>query len=201
MNKEDIEFLKNLQHEMITQDTVGQADPRFWVVQEMKKDYGIEEGFEDGWEINNENFETVAYYEEEFCKYINDTYEYELSDKNMVIKYDDCCDYMLILDKEEYEETNDADNCIMESVGIKEFIDWIKDNLDVDYYIIYYKEEYKTVPDTMFLTLKECREHIQRNHYHYNNPRPYAMTAWRSPQVERLYKILQNTNWEELEVK
>lgn len=33
INKEDIEFLKELQNEMLTQDTICQADPRFWVVQ------------------------------------------------------------------------------------------------------------------------------------------------------------------------
>ena len=54
--------------------------------------------------------------------------------------------------------------------------------------------------NTMFLTLRECKEHIEANSYHYNKPHPYAMTAWRSPQVERLYKILQNTNWNESEV-
>lgn len=29
MNKDDVDFLKNLQNEMLTQDTVYQAEPRF----------------------------------------------------------------------------------------------------------------------------------------------------------------------------
>ena len=62
-----------------------------------------------------------------------------------------------------------------------------------------YKEEYQIVENTFFLTLKECKEHIEANHYHYNKPRPYAMTAWRSPQVEKLYEILAETDWSELE--
>ena len=52
--------------------------------------------------------------------------------------------------------------------------------------------------DTMFLTLRECKEHIARNSYHYTDPHPYAMTAWRSPQVERLWKILQEVDWNKL---
>ena len=32
ITEQDIECLKQLQHEMNTQDTVCQADPRFWVV-------------------------------------------------------------------------------------------------------------------------------------------------------------------------
>lgn len=41
INEEDIEFLRNLQHEMNMQDTVGQADPRFWVVMETVRQWGI----------------------------------------------------------------------------------------------------------------------------------------------------------------
>ena len=54
-------------------------------------------------------------------------------------------------------------------------------------------------PNTMFLTLREAQEHIEQNHYHYRNPRPYAMTAWRSPQVEMLVEILQSVDWEDVE--
>jgi hypothetical protein len=51
----------------------------------------------------------------------------------------------------------------------------------------------------MFLTKRECKEHIERNHYHYNDTvHTYAMTAWRSPQVEKLIKILQTENFGEV---
>ncbi|NFH00733.1 hypothetical protein FC831_10480 [Clostridium botulinum] len=80
----------------------------------------------------------------------------------------------------------------------KEVIDYLK--IYLDYYcnlsICNYRDEETIVQDTMFLTLRECQERIKRNSYHYNHP--YAMTAFRSPQVEKLYKILQETNWNEL---
>ena len=37
MKKEDIEFLKSLQEEMLTQDSFGQATPRYWAVAQTKK--------------------------------------------------------------------------------------------------------------------------------------------------------------------
>lgn len=36
---------------------------------------------------------------------------------------------------------------------------------------------------------------VQSNDYHYENPHSYAMTAWRSLQVSKLFDILQNTDW------
>ena len=50
------------------------------------------------------------------------------------------------------------------------------------------------------MTLREAKEHLEKNKHNYNNTaKPYAMTAWRSPQVERLYEIIQNTDWSELD--
>ena len=53
------------------------------------------------------------------------------------------------------------------------------------------KREHIIKQNTMFFTKKECQEHIKRNHYHYNKSvHTYAMTAWRSPQVETVMRIL-----------
>ena len=41
---EDIEFLKDLQKEMNEQDHFGQADPRYWVIEETERQYGNENG-------------------------------------------------------------------------------------------------------------------------------------------------------------
>ncbi len=37
-----------------------------------------------------------------------------------------------------------------------------------------------------------CKKHIDKNDYHYNKPHTYAMTAWRSPEVEKLFSILED---------
>lgn len=185
MNKEDIKFLKDLQQEMLTQDCVCQANPRFWVVMQTVRQYGVDSDYgidgsiitsiEDGdlgidaddmkeiydWLI--ENFEVDCKFEDGFI-YINNEDEDILSDSDDIINY---------LESEGYDR----------------------------YSIVNYRDNEEIVQDTMFLTYRECNEHIERNSYHYNKPHPYSMTAYRSPQVERLYKILQETNWDELEDK
>lgn len=37
ITKEELDFLSDLQHELNTQDHVGQADPRFWVIMGQEK--------------------------------------------------------------------------------------------------------------------------------------------------------------------
>lgn len=56
----EIKFLSDLQHELNTQDHVGQADPRFWVIMGKEKCI-VPEGYEDGVTlIDNEAVEEVA---------------------------------------------------------------------------------------------------------------------------------------------
>lgn len=55
--------------------------------------------------------------------------------------------------------------------------------------------ERKIAPNTMFLTLREAQDHIESNRHNYEDPRPFAMTAWRSPQVEQLYRILHEVDF------
>lgn len=184
MNKEDKEFLKDLQHIMLTQDTVGQADPRFWVVRHLVRTYGIENGYDiTGSSIVHEG-ESIADNLEELCEYIKSTFE----DKEINIKYinDGTVEYAILNDDIKFFSINDL-------------VEYIEQEFDYDdISIVNYKDAYQIAEDTMFLTLEECEKHIKTNWYHYKKPHPYAMTAWRSPQVERLFKILQNTNWDDI---
>ncbi|OSA95655.1 UNVERIFIED_ORG: hypothetical protein B2H93_04340 [Clostridium botulinum] len=176
MKNEYIEFLKNLQHEMLTQDTVGQADPRFWAVMETKRRYGIDDkyGYDGSVIIGDEGEE---------CE-IDMNSIYNWIQKDLEIE----CFY------------NGKDIIIEENIlsDVEDVINYLNICTNGIYTICNYKDEDIIVQNTMFLTLRECEEHIKRNSYHYTKPHPYAMTAWRSPQVERLYKILQETNWNKL---
>ena len=59
------------------------------------------------------------------------------------------------------------------------------------------REESFIVPNTMFLTKAECKKHIEKNAYHYTSKaHSYAMTAWRSPKVDRLLNILSTMHWD-----
>ena len=65
LSSEDIQFLKDLSYELNTQDNVGQANPRFWVIMDYKKDYGDE--FDGGTAIYDvDEYELV-------CEYDNDS--------------------------------------------------------------------------------------------------------------------------------
>ncbi|MCR1953819.1 hypothetical protein NSA24_03090 [Clostridioides mangenotii] len=178
MQKQDIDFLKDLQHEMLTQDTVSQANPRFWVVRETKRRYGIDEEYGcDGTEVVYDG-DTLAENLKELCEYLSE------SEEDLNIKYN-----------EEDEEVNINENeCFY---NIEELIDYMRTELNYNdgLYITHYIDECVIVPSTMFLTKRECEEHIKQNHYHYNKPHSYAMTAWRSPQVEKLFDLIMNANW------
>lgn len=178
INEEDIEFLRNLQHEMNTQDTVGQADPRFWVVMETVRQWGYDSDYADDCCIcDSEGNEYRGETLEEMLKQFIENDDYDIS-------------YTV---GDFWVEIDGYDSEIMTFEDICEYMNatFGKDNLSV----CYYKDVERIVPNTMFLTKRECEEHIKRNHYHYNKPHSYAMTAWRSPQVKKLYEILQNVDW------
>lgn len=163
---EALEFLKCLGEEMTMQDTDSQADPRFWVVTENKRDYGIADGYEDGIVCcgsDGATFDTVG----ELIEYLIEN---------------------------DYLSEGDYDG----GAGMT-FEDVLNDLDDSQFYVTNYRDMRDQIaPNTMFLTKQECKEHIKRNHYHYKEPHTYAMTAWRSPQVEKLYDILKNMDWDSL---
>jgi hypothetical protein len=70
MTKEDIEFLKDLQHELNTQPNDGNADPVFWVVAENNKEYGYEEGYADDVVVCNVSTDETWDNSDEFLEYL-----------------------------------------------------------------------------------------------------------------------------------
>ncbi|MBD5589278.1 hypothetical protein [Clostridium botulinum] len=182
MKKEDKDFLKQLQHEMLTQDTVGQANPRFWVVKQDVKIYGIEDNFD----ITGQ---TIIYDNEEIGDSLVEVYDFLLD-----CIYDNCLEYTI-----KFLNGSIFIDGFEPITTIGDVFHFMNDELRLENIsLVNYRIKQQIVPDTMFLTLKECKEHIKSNNYHYKNPRPYAMTAWRSPQVARLYEILMYTDWENI---
>lgn len=192
LNKEDIEFLKDLQNEMLTQDKCGTASPRYWVVMEDVKENGYEEECSDGAEL--------------YCGEDSEIYTldkcYDLIDEYLSANYGE----------DNYEIEKDNFGIII--INIKSIDKKINlyDIKDIKYFLneeygyekydtIYYCNFERQVENTMFLTLEDCKRHIELNRYHYNNPRPYCCMAWRSPRMERLFKILENTDWNEINIE
>ena len=51
ITEDEIRFLKELQKEMNTQDSCGQADPRYWVIRDFGKVYGEKLNNPDGFTV------------------------------------------------------------------------------------------------------------------------------------------------------
>ena len=173
MNK-DIEFLKELQKELINQEHDCQAAPRFWTVGDYKMIPCID-GCHDEYHVSCP--------ERDYYGNIN-----VLLDS---IKEDEWEE----LTEEQREEFKDI-ACEISAM------DWIKKHYDKDADLIPVREEHIVHPNTMFLTKAEAKDHIKANYYHYSERvHTYAMTAWRAPSVERLLKILETYDWESLNTK
>lgn len=197
ITKSDIEFLKELQNEMLNGEHDYQANPRFWVVNQKTEIYGETLFNPDG----------IYFWDEEYeiGRGIKSLYEY------IKEQVEDNEDYMQDLgisniDEIIYLETADTlkigdDIEIYYKYSFEEYKEIINNALGTDIQCCEYEEVEQIAENTLFLTKREAKEHIERNSYHYKKPFTYAMTAWRSPQVERLYKILEETDWDALEVE
>ena len=168
IKKGDLQFLIDLQTKLKYQeehDNDYQAAPRFWVVAENKREYGIDPDYGDGEVVccvDGGTWDTP----EDFIDYLVDN-EY--------------------ISRDDIETNNEYD--------FKEIFDILDSS---NFYTCGYRDNYDVIaPNTMFLTKDSAKKHIELNHYHYSQPHTYAMTAWRSPEVERLFKILEETDWSE----
>lgn len=195
----ELSFLRDLQKELNTQDILGQANPRFWVIKGTEKLYHVDEA--DGYELyDSECCDILADSTEGICNYINEnllddinsnrldgeefavTFEHGiLGNEKIVVRWLDGGS----VDDEMIEELED----------LQEIHDWLE-NQGYDYQIISYKIVPKIYENTMFLTQIDAENHLRANYYHYSDDaHTYAMTAWRNPRMDKLIEILQEVDW------
>lgn len=195
ITREDIEFLADLQNEMNTQPHLCQADPRFWAIM----DYEYRKAGED---------DDVT----RICVLSDDSaIEYFDVPSMLLAAYEDARDL--------YDDEGVAD--WLDRYGLKRVesedgtckIEWeygYGTNYGLEKVCEYYtssrcdtfilEAKYRVVaPNTMFLTLAEAEAHLRANYYHYDTEaHTYAMTAWRSPQVEQLVQLLHEVDFKGL---
>lgn len=164
--QEDYDFLKELQHELNTQETDGQADPIYWSVME-KHEVLSRSAFSSP----RVPFDDGAYTYEELLELVKENiedYDQEIRDE-----------WQNDIDQEDIEEVA---KFACERMGF--------DNINYD--DIYYVEDEDRVSmfSGAFLTKRACLQHIETNKYHYTEPHSYANTAYRNYELERLLKIL-----------
>lgn len=188
ITKEDLEFLKELQKEMNTQDHCGNASPRFWVIKGSERECGVAEGYEDGFFIACDGDEVFSNIEEAF-----EYFEEEI-DKIAKVEY---------IDEENkkagfylYKEEDD-DEWDFEITSVEDALDWLETyDSPVAYELVRYRNIEKIYSDTMFITQKAAEEHLKINAHNYSaDAHTYCMTAVRSPEVEKMYEIIQTIDW------
>lgn len=199
ITSDEIDFLIALQQEMNTQDTVCQAPPRFWMVEQSEKKI-VPEGYEDGCELyDSEGADTIGEFEDAI-EYFKENYE------RIVVTPVSPGSYRIDITNDDYIPGKDdkswryeADTTVSTLDELVSFLeDWniITHNR---YHVCCFKNEQTLCKDTLFLTNKSCKEYIQRYGYnHTDDAHSFAMTAYRSPEVEKLWKILETVNWKEL---
>lgn len=166
---EEYAFLKELQHELNTQETDGNADPVFWGVLEDKEDVTAE-----GYGVPKIVCEESVYTLKEAVDRIECLLD---EDENFTEQRDTWCE----VDKGDIDAVADfMENEIGETRA--EVIDFV------------------TVPEICrytgaFLTKRACKKYIENYGYNHNNPRTYAMTAFRNYELENLLNILKNLNF------
>lgn len=173
---DDISFLKELQQELKTQEIDCQAAPRFWVIMDMKTVTCWEE---------QADYMGLCDVDGEVCN-IRDLLGYVLKER----------DFLEVEDKD-VEKLNE-----IYSTGIlldSDLLDWYREYIDDNSWLVPCKKEFYIVPNTMFLTKKEAQKHIESNRHHYTSKaHTYAMTAWRAPKVKRLLEILETFDFDSL---
>lgn len=169
-----IEFLKTLQQELQTQDHDCQAEPRFWVIMDYKK--------EACWEENAEEF---VIYSPMDCE------SYELTKE----------EFIDVIEAYEMDETREVDE-ILQGIDFEDdesILEWFKKEIDDEAYLVPQHEVSYIVPDTMFITKKDAKKHIEYNPHRYTpKAHTYAMSALASPSVYKLWKVLENFDWDSI---
>lgn len=191
LSNDDIKFLKELQKELNTEDNVGTATPRYWVIRQPERIYHLGED------------------EADYYVFIDECDKYELTLEDLKDKLEYLCDDNLksvevkdgvltfeyfdewLEDVEEYKV--DYDNCYIDGR------DKILELLESDVSVAYYKEVDATVDNCMFLTQIDAENHLRANDHHYHEKaRTYCMHGWRNPRFERLIKILSKTDFDSI---
>jgi hypothetical protein len=176
MTREELEFLKDLQRELKEQDTDCQAAPRFWGILEEGQQV-VPDGFGDYIMVIDKTYgDSESYTLEEYVKHI----------MGLLLEDDDEVLYKTwdSVDKDDINEVIEfANKCLKRNVEVFE----IKKTIHV------------SEQTGCFLTKRAAKKHIELNGYNYNNPKTYAMTAWRNPEFEKFLNIFENLDLTELE--
>ena len=193
LSNDDIKFLKELQKELNTEDKVGTASPRYWVIRQPERIYHVDRDKADYYVFLDDDYQELTL--EELKNYLEDVYDDNLKSvdiKDGVLTFE----YLDEVSEEIEKYTIDFYNSSLES---SYSVDKVLELLELEVNVVYYKEIDATVDNCMFLTQIDAENHLRANDYHYHGKaRTYCMCGWRSPRFERLIKILSKTDFDSM---
>jgi hypothetical protein len=193
LSNDDIKFLKELQKELNTEDNVGTASPRYWVIRQPERIYHVDRDEADYYVFLDDDYQELTL--EELKNYLEDVYDDNLKSvdiKDGVLTFE----YLDEFSEEIEKYTIDFYNSSLDS-GYS--VDKVLELLESDVSVAYYKEVDATVDNCMFLTQIDAENHLRANDYHYHEKaRTYCMHGWRNPRFERLINILSKTDFESM---
>lgn len=188
----DIEFLKKLQYELNTQDSMGNRSPRFWVIKESQKTYVSRDNCYDYVTITDEQNPGFEIWN---LDVLFDVMSRMITDRTVPYEITKNADGYIVLTNTD----DDSSELIREiTEDTVETLNRIAEN-DSRFTPNYVSSGFRIVPDTLFLTHKACEEHLRKYSYNYtSDAHAYAMTADRSPEFETLLDLLQQIDLEQL---
>lgn len=193
LSNDDIKFLKELQKELNTEDKVGTASPRYWVIRQPERIYHVDRDEADYYVFLDNDYQELTL--EELKNYLEDVYDDNLKSvdiKDGVLTFE----YLDEFSEEIEKYTIDFYNSSLES---SYSVDKVLELLELEVNVVYYKEIDATVDNCMFLTQIDAENHLRANDYHYHEKaRTYCMCGWRNPRLERLINILSKTDFESM---
>lgn len=193
LSNDDVKFLKELQKEINTEDKVGTASPRYWVIRQSERIYHVDRDEADYYVFFDDDYQELTL--EELKNYLEDVYDDNLKSvdiKDGVLTFE----YLDEFSEEIEKYTIDFYNSSLES---SYSVDKVLELLELEVNVVYYKEIDATVDNCMFLTQIDAENHLRANDYHYHEKaRTYCMCGWRNPRFERLINILSKTDFDSM---
>lgn len=176
--KTEQKWLENLQKALIQDriEEIGQASPLYYAIQDIKE-VVTAPGYED----------RTAYHDDESSTSYDSIQEIfqTILDNDYDTLYDLASEDNAGLSLNQQNEIQIADE--------EDFTAYLEEQ---GYTSIAIQDMNYIAPNTLFLTRNAAKKHLQENAHHYNkNAYTYAMTAWRSPDVEHLLELLFQIDW------
>lgn len=163
-----ISYAKELKKEFETQDTDGQAYPRFWVIKDYKT-VPTAEGYHEFIEV--------------YVPYLADVLSVDEYKKQITER----------LGSGEFSEdvTEELQNILCYYCTGSSVLEQIIELTGGDCHVVYSKVESFVVPNTFFLTKQDAKDYLKRYGYNHSpKAHTYAMTALRSPKYQKLIDLI-----------